>query len=96
MVDNIAGKPVNHRPNIFFIDLGPGKKAYLRYSIDGNIMAMESTFTPDEYRGKGLAAKITARAIEYAKEKKLKIRPLCSYSIRFFKQHPENKELLLE
>ena len=95
-MDNVSEKPIKHRPNIFFIDLGPGKKAYIRYSIDDKTMVIESTFTPEEYRGKGLAAKIIERAIEFAKEEKLKIRPLCSYSVRFFKQHPENADLLVE
>ncbi len=93
-MDNIAERQVIHRQNVFFINLGLGKKVYLRYTIDGNIMVFESTYTPEEYRGKGLAAKVTEKAIEYAREKKLKVRPVCSYSARFFEQHPEDKDLL--
>ncbi|MFH0897901.1 MAG: GNAT family N-acetyltransferase [Candidatus Bathyarchaeota archaeon] len=71
---------VSHEPGIFFIALDSGEKAFLRYSMDGNIMVLVSTFTPEKYRGLGLAEKITEKAIEYAKEKNFKIKPICSYA----------------
>ena len=85
---------VSHRPGLFFINLGPGRTAYLRYSMEDGVMILESTYAPDEYRGMGLAGKITEKAVTYAKEHGLKIKPVCSYSVQFFKKHTEYKELL--
>ena len=41
-----------------------------------------------------LAGKITEKAVTYAKEHGLKIKPVCTYSVQFFKKHTEYKELL--
>lgn len=85
---------VNHIPRLFFITLNQKEKAFLTYSIEGNIMILESTYTPEKYRGMQLAEEMTRNAVEYAKLKKMKIRPLCSYAVGFFQKHPEYKELL--
>ncbi|HJX23368.1 MAG TPA: GNAT family N-acetyltransferase [Candidatus Bathyarchaeia archaeon] len=85
---------VSHRPGLFFVNLGPGKTVYLRYSVEDGVMILESTYTPDEYRGMGLAGKITEKAVTYAMEHGLKIKPVCSYSVQFFQKHKEYKELL--
>lgn len=85
---------VSHSQGIFFITLDHEEKAFLRYSIDGNTMILEDTYTPENYRGLGLAEKITKKAIEYAKERKFKVRPVCSYAVSFLQKHTEYKELL--
>jgi len=41
-----------------------------------------------------LAEVMTKKAVEYAKLKEMKIRPLCSYAVLFFQKHPEYKGLL--
>ncbi len=81
-----------HNPGLFFILLDGGKNAFLRYSIEGDIMIIESTYTPEKYRGMRFAEKLTQKALEYAKEKQLKVRPVCSYAIKFFKEHDEYKD----
>ena len=55
---------------------------------------MESTYTPEKYRGIGLAEKIIEKAVSFAKEKELKIRPACIYAVSFFQKHPEYEKLL--
>ena len=85
---------VIHENNLFYIDLGSGERACLEYSMRENVMAIESTYTPKKFRGIGLAAAMTETALQYAKENKLKIRPICGYAVRFLEQHPEYKNLL--
>ena len=87
-------REVAHKTGLFFINLASGKTAYLRYSVEDGVMVLQSTYTPEEHRGLGLAGKITERAVLYAQEHGLKIRPVCSYSVQFFKKHTEYKELL--
>ena len=87
-------RKVSHTSGLFFIILNGKEKAFLRYSIEGNTMVFESTYTPEKYRGMGLAEKLTEKAVAYAKEKGLKIRPDCSYAVSFFQKHSEYKELL--
>ena len=78
----------------FLIRLGPGKYAYLKYRLEGDTMYIDATFTPEEYRGRGLAAKLTKVAIKYAREKALKIVPNCSYAEDYFEKHPEYRDIL--
>ena len=85
---------VVHTPGLFFITLDYGVKAFLRYSLDGDVLIIESTYTPEKFRGRGLAEVLTRKVVEYAKIKTLKTRPLCSYAVMFFKKHPEYQDLL--
>jgi predicted GNAT family acetyltransferase len=87
-------RDVDHIPGLFFITLDQKEKAFLTYSIEGNTMILESIYTPEKYRGMQLAEEMTRKAVEYAKLKKMKIKPLCSYAVMFFQKHPEYKELL--
>jgi predicted GNAT family acetyltransferase len=80
---------VVHTPGLFFITLDYGVKAFLRFSLDGDVLIIELTHTPEKYRGKGLAEVLTRKVVEYAKMRKLKIRPLCSYAAMFFNKHLE-------
>ncbi len=85
---------VKRRPHEFVIRLGPGKYAYLKYRVNQNGLYIDSTFTPEEYRDRGLARKLTEAAIEYARQNSLKIVPNCSYAERYFGKHPEYRDLL--
>lgn len=85
---------VVHTPGLFFIALDYGVKAFLRYSLDGDVLIIELTYTPEKYRGRGLAEELTRKVVEYAKIRKLKIRPLCSYATLFFNKHLEYQDLL--
>ena len=78
----------------FLIRLAPGKYAYIKYRLKGGTMYIDATFTPNEYRGRGLAAELTKAAIEYARENMLKIVPNCSYAKDYFEKHPEYRDIL--
>lgn len=91
--DLMSGE-VKRRTHQFVIRLGPGKYAYLEYRVKQDELYIDSTFTPEEYRERGLARKLTEAAIEYARQKSLKIVPNCSYAEHYFEEHPEYRELL--
>ncbi|MDL2310793.1 N-acetyltransferase [Peptostreptococcaceae bacterium OttesenSCG-928-C18] len=50
---------------------------------------MDKTFVNENYRGKGIAQEMLARGVEYAKEKELKIIPLCPFVRKEFDENPE-------
>ncbi len=87
---------VLHRGNEFLIKPGRGKYAYVKYHISGGALYIDSTFVPEEYRGRGLAEILTKAAIEHARQSSLKIVPVCSYAKRYFEMHPEYKNLIVE
>jgi|YelNatPaOPRAMG01_1025707.scaffolds.fasta_scaffold38382_5 predicted GNAT family acetyltransferase len=75
------------------VDFG-GSEAFLKFHVSKGKMYIDSTFTPEEHRGKGAGTKMMEAAINYAKENKLTVVPVCPFSVEFFKKHPEYKDML--
>lgn len=76
------------------IRLEPGKYAYLGYRVENGVLFIDSTYTPPEHRGKGIAAKLVEAAISYSKENGLRIAANCDYAKKYFERHPEYSQLL--
>ena len=93
---NTEDYEVVHREksNWFFIKLEKGKAAYIKYTRSNNTISVDHTYTPEEFRGRGLAKKLMLAVIEYAKKNNLKIIPNCSYAQYFFEKYPEFRELV--
>jgi Predicted acetyltransferase len=87
---------VEYTSTVFFIRLPNKQKAWLTYEVENGIMKLKQTYTPPEFRGKGLARMLIEKAIEVAKEKNLKIYPICSYSVYYFLKNPSKRDLLVE
>ena len=67
-----------------FVD---GHRAHLDYrQLDEQTLDYCHTFVPNELRGKGLAAIVTAAALDYAREHGFAVRPSCSYVEVFMKR----------
>jgi len=71
-----------------------GKEVYVIYSEEKDTIELSSTYTPPQLRGKGLAEIVVKAALEYAKEKNLKVIPSCWYVAKFLEKHPEYKSLI--
>lgn len=57
-----------------------GHRAHLDYrKVDEKTLDYCHTFVPDALRGKGLAAVVTAAALEYARDNGFEVIPSCSY-----------------
>ncbi|MEM3404127.1 MAG: GNAT family N-acetyltransferase [Nitrososphaeria archaeon] len=85
---------VERTSTVFFIRLPDKSKAYLKYSVEGDRLNLIETYTPEAYRGKGLAKLMVDKAVEYAVKKGLKIVPLCSYSVYYFIKFGDKRVLL--
>ena len=70
-----------------------GLLCQLDYELSGNVMAITHTIVPKELGGRGIAGNLTEAAFSFAKENKLKIKPVCSYTATYFKRHPEHQDL---
>lgn len=79
---------------LFAADMGGGK-ATLQYVREGDVIDLTSVFVPAAYRGKGMGARLTKAAFEYAKTERLRVIPTCPF-IRhdFLGRFPEYRELL--
>jgi predicted GNAT family acetyltransferase len=87
---------IRHEPDArrFVTDID-GAAAYLTYrEIDGRILDLDHTFVPREFRGGGIASQLTARALEHARERRLRVVPSCPFVAAYVARHPEYRDLL--
>jgi len=78
---------IKRESNIFYVEIEEGKRAYHRFKVEGDIMIMQSTYTPPEYRGLGIAGRIVGEVLKYAGKigvKKLIVE--CSYVKRWIEK----------
>jgi hypothetical protein len=69
-------------------------EAELVYSLGaGDSMIIKSTFVPIDARGGGIALALVKQAVKDAKERGLKVDPVCPYVGRLFDRHPEWRDL---
>jgi len=50
--------------------------------------------TPIEFRGRGAAERLMQAITAYARENRLKVQPLCSYAVAFYRRHNEARDVL--
>ena len=70
-----------------------GQLAKLDYMEDGNTIVMMHVGVPYEFRGHGVAGKITKAGLEYAKTRSLRVIPMCSYVAAYIRRNPQYVEL---
>ena len=78
----------------FYIGDEKHPSAYLTFTNEDGVLYANSTFVDPSLRGKGVAAELTNELVEYAAENNFKIKPICSYIVKYFEKHDELKNLL--
>lgn len=73
-----------------------GAQAYLEYTLTQKVMRIEHTWVPPELRGHGVAAALTHRALNMARDLHLQVHPVCTYAARFIEKNPEFQALLVK
>ncbi|MDX3894272.1 GNAT family N-acetyltransferase [Pusillimonas sp.] len=66
----------------------------LDYQLSGNVMTITHTGVPAAVGGRGIAADLTRHALDTARSRGWKVRPLCSYAAVYIKRHPEYQDLV--
>jgi uncharacterized protein len=79
---------IEHAPGRFVARLD-GTEAVLLYERHGDVLDIQSTYTPPEQRGRNVAALLTRAALDYARGEGLRVVPTCSYTRRYLERHPE-------
>ena len=70
-----------------------GYLSKLDYIQDGKNFVITHVGVYPELRGQGIAGKIVEAGLEYAKERALRVVPMCSYAAAYIRRHPEFAEL---
>lgn len=79
-------------PGRFFTnDLDGDLMAELTYkaSDDGKVWVIDHTFVRGDQRGKGIAKELLNTAVQAARDRSIKVQPLCTYARMQFMKHPE-------
>lgn len=71
-----------------------GALARCEYRRVGNVLQLHHTEVPKALEGRGIAGKLVAAALDWAKAEDLRIAPYCSYVRAYMKRHPETQPLL--
>ncbi len=79
----------------FVIEDGNELLAEMTYSkARENMIIIDHTEVSDKLRGQGAGKLLVMRAVEYARENKIKILPLCSFAKSVFDKTPEIGDVL--
>jgi len=72
-----------------------GLVSYLAYrQIDAHTVDFVSTYTPPPLRGRGIAARVVTRALEWADSNGYKVIPSCWFVAEVIDRQPEWRRLL--
>jgi uncharacterized protein len=78
----------------FEIDLGDGSFAFAQYNlIPGKIM-FTHTEVPEAHGGKGLGTALIRAGLAAARERGLKVIPICPFFAAYMERHEEVQDLL--
>ncbi|MGL5937762.1 MAG: GNAT family N-acetyltransferase [Phocaeicola sp.] len=69
--------------------------AFLSYTYEDGVLNLLSVQVPKALEGRGIAAALTQRALEYAREKDYKVIPICPYVKAYIERYPDYQTLLL-
>lgn len=85
--DNVEGKR-------FEIDLGDGRFAIADYNLLTGKIMFTHTEVPEAHEGKGLGSALIRAGLAAARERGLKVIPICPFFAAYMQKHPEEHDLL--
>ena len=72
-----------------------GEVAYLEYSLSENILELIHTEVPEKLRGMGLSSSLAETALQWARERNLKVDIVCPTVRQYVASHPEYSDLVM-
>ena len=66
----------------------------LDYRRSSDKLVIYHTEVPPPFQGRGLAARITRAALDFARAQNLRVEPRCTYTAAFLRKHPEYSDLI--
>ena len=87
----VRDNPAEHR---FEIDLGDGSFAIAQYTLPEGKIMFTHTEVPPEHEGKGLGTMLIRFALQSARERGLKVIPICPFFAAYIRKHDEEQDLL--
>lgn len=74
----------------------PSGEAFLAYTPAGNgVLEFYSTYVPPPARGNRVASDLVRMAMDFARERRLRVIPSCWYVQRWVERHPGYQTLIM-
>lgn len=94
-MENQVQQKINEKDGAFFIEINGKQQAMMTIVFAGNDkFIIDHTEVNPESNGKGFGKMMVVKAVEYAREQKLKIIPLCPFAKSIFDKNPEFNDVL--
>ena len=87
----VRDNPDRHR---FEIDLGDGTFAIAEYRLAAGKIRFTHTKVPEGHEGKGIGTTLIRFALDAARERGLKVIPICPFFAAYMQKHAEVQDLL--
>ena len=87
----VRDNPERHR---FEINLGDGSFAIAEYTLPAGKIMFTHTEVPEAHEGQGLGTKLIRFALDAARERGLKVIPICPFFAAYMQEHAEVQDLL--
>jgi predicted GNAT family acetyltransferase len=71
-----------------------GQTAFAQYNLNGSIITFTHTIVPEELEGQGIGSRLVSFALDDARQRDLKVVPMCSFVRGYIERHPEYQDLL--
>ena len=88
-MNDIKLKLKDNGQGAFVIEEGDVRLAEMEMAINNGNLTIYHTEVADELKGKGVANQLLSTMAAYAREKQLKVIPLCPYVLAQFKRHED-------
>ena len=87
----VKDNPAHHR---FEIDLGDGDLAFAAYNLLPGSIRFYHTVVPESYRRRGLGTALVRAGLAAARERDLKVIPICPFFGSYLKKHVDEQDIV--
>lgn len=95
MNEETIGLELNETKGYFYVSVNGKQEGKMTFVFAGkDKMIIDHTEVNLGNNGKGFGKKMVAKAVEYAREKGIKIIPLCPFAKKVFDKTPEFRDVL--
>lgn len=94
MTSNLPSVVDNPARNRFEIDLGDGEFAFAAYNLLPGAIRFYHTVVPESHGGQGLGTALIHAGLAAARERGLKVIPVCPFFRAYLKKHPDEQDIV--
>ncbi len=95
MNEELIGLELNGSKGYFYVSVDGKQEGKMTFVFAGNDkIIIDHTEVNPGNNGKGYGKKMVDKAVEYAREKNIKIIPLCPFAKKVFDKTPEFRDVL--